>query len=556
MSGGIRGAGSAQIIVASWLGALAAALAFAGGCSQAKPAAGPAGPDDGGEGGHLPCPGSTTCQDKPADVVFSCEPDGTRMPLETCKTDQLCSLGRCVSETCQMAELRPGITGCLFYTAVLDNVDSDDGKPTLIMITNAGGTRATVELEERGAASEWVVTQTVTVEPGSANSFSVVAHAVSASGAGAPTGPSAPVARRVISDMPVSVMLVQSDNVDGTSTSSAGTMILPAHALGVSYMAIAYPQSNTDKVARLAGSWGGAAEVAVVATQDHTTLWIYPRTPVPNAMPKVVLLDADGDAHLIVTTNDQDDLSGTMIVADKRVAVFSGNIATTYGLPSPGINSADMAMEQMTPTGTWSKNYVAARLPAQIDACTSLFDPGIMSFWRVVALNDANITFASASGPAQLGLPAGSFHILRGSPVGFQIKSQDDFLVHSDQPILVTQGMDCEPTLASAVNADAQNDQELFTLAPNFDHMLAIVRQVSGGARVTLDGNDITGEFVPVAEGFEVAHINIPICYGSVDQCVHRLTGAFGMTLRGMNVGCSYSTTFPAWPCHIEGCVL
>jgi hypothetical protein len=214
-----------------------------------------------------------------------------------------------------------------------------------------------------------------------------------------------------------------------------------------------------------------------------------------------------------------------------------------------------MAMEQMAPTGTWSKNYVAAWLPAQADACASLFDPGVMSYWRVVALNDANISFVSASGQPLPGLPS-ALHILRGAPVGFMVQSQADFLVHSDQPILVTQGMDCEPTLASAVTADAQNDQELFTLAPNFDHMLAIVRQGSGGARVTLDGNDITTQFVPVAEGFEVAHIQIPICYGSVDQCVHRLTGAFGMTLRGMNVGCSYSTTFPAWPCHIEGCVL
>ena len=47
-------------------------------------------------------------------------------------------------------------------------------------------------------------------------------------------------------------------------------------------------------------------------------------------------------------------------------------------------------------------------------------------------------------------------------------------------PILVTQGMDCEPTLASAIPADAPSDMQVFTLAPNFDHMLAIVRKNDG----------------------------------------------------------------------------
>jgi IgGFc binding protein len=549
VGGGIRSAN----VFAIWV----AIFCASGACSQGKPAAGgPGGHGGGGGMAPLPCAGNTTCNPAMPSVVYSCEPDGTNLPVDTCQADLACSLGRCVSQSCATAELQPSIAGCLFYTAVLDNVDADEGKPTLIVVTNPGDADATVELEERAAGSEWMVAQSIPVPARSANSFSVVAAPIAVSVADAASGPSAPVARRLTSQVPVTVMLVQSDNADGTATSSSGTLILPAHALGTRYMVMAYPQHATDKVESLAGSWGGAQEVAIVATQDRTSLWIYPPSPMSNAMPKTVTLDADGDVYQLTTANEGDDLSGSIIVTDKRVAVFSGNVATTYGLTSSGVNSADMAMEQMTPTAIWSRNYVAARLQAQTEACTPLFEPGVMSYWQILALEEGDVTFITASGQPLPGLPAQPVHMLRGKRAEYWVSSPEDFLIRATQPILVTQGMDCEPSLASAIPLDAPSDLQLFTLAPNFDHMLAIVRKNLGdGARVALDGLDITDQFVLVAGGFEVARVEVPICYGGVDQCVHRLTGAYGMTLRGMNVGCSYSTTFPSWTmCHIDGC--
>ena len=139
--------------------------------------------------------------------------------------------------------------------------------------------------------------------------------------------------------------------------------------------------------------------------------------------------------------------------------------------------------------------------------------------------------------------------------------------MQSDKPILVTQGMDCEPTLASAIPGDAPSDVQVFTLAPNFDHLLAIVRKidVTNSRRVKLDNNDITSLFSRVSpavmpgaqvdNGFEVARVPVPPCLGTVDQCVHTLTGAWGMTFRGMDTSSSYSTTFPSWlQCFGESC--
>jgi hypothetical protein len=196
-------------------------------------------------------------------------------------------------------------------------------------------------------------------------------------------------------------------------------------------------------------------------------------------------------------------------------------------------------------------------LPPQAGACDSIFPANVKSFWQVMASEDTYVTFTSASGQPIPGLPAEMMPMSKGVAYPYWVASSADFIVHADRPILVTQGIDCEPSLASAIPLDAPSDVQWFTLAPNFDHMLAIVRKNDGsGRRVMLDVNDdITDQFAPVGGGFEVARVSVPPCYGPIQQCVHQLTGAYGMTLRGMDVSSSYSTTYPSWvQCNSDSC--
>jgi hypothetical protein len=539
------------------IGIIATVLVFSAACAAGKPASiGPPGPDGGPDNVPVHCLGNTTCQGNVRDAVFACQRNGSPGALlETCGTGTVCSLGRCVSESCADVEAHASITGCLFYVATLDNVTSDDGKPTLIVVTNPGQDVAMVQLQERTAPGAWSNPTVVPVAPGSATGFSVVKPQVDTSPQAGPP-PDPPAARRVVSDAPVTVMMVESDDADSMATSSSGTMVLPAHALGTNYMTLSYQQVDTVKVDAIPGSQGGAAEIAVVATQDNTSLWIYAPLQPTGAMPMPVTLAHDGDVYKLASSCNLDTQAGTVIASDQRVAVFSGNVTTTYGQIVDGINSPDMAMEQMLPTGSWSRSYLAARLPAQEGTCDSIFPAGVMSFWQIMAADDANVSFTSASGQPLPGLPTDPVtHMSKGVSYPYWVASADDFIVQADRPILVTQGIDCEPTLASAVPLDAASDVQWFTLAPNFDHMLAIVRKNNGYGRVVLDGDDITDQFKPVAFGFEVARVSVPHCYGPVPQCVHQLTGAYGMTLRGMDVSSSYSTTFPSWvQCFSDSC--
>ncbi len=539
------------------IGIVAAVLGICGGCAAGKP--GPVGPDgSGGAGGaSFRCLGNTTCRGGAPTSVFACQQNHTPGAwLKTCDGDTVCSLGRCVSPSCATGEMHASATGCLFYIAILDNVAADDDKPTLIIVTNPGPAAAMVQLQERTPDGSWSDPPPIAVAPGSAASFTTVKATVDASPYGYPPA-DPPPARRVVSDTPVTVMMVESDDADSMATSSSGTMVLPAHALGTNYMTMSYQQVDTTKIDAIPGSRGGAAEIAVVATQDRTSLWIYAPVLPEMAMPMPVTLAHDGDVFHISSACNLDSLAGTVIASDQRVAVFSGNVTTTYGQNVDGLNSPDMAMEQMMPTGSWSHTYVAAHLPPQDHTCDSIFPAGVVSYWQIIAAEDTMVTFTSASGQPISGLPTEMMaHAGKGVPYPYWVSSSEDFIVQGDKPILVTQGMDCEPTLASAIPVDAANDVQVFTLAPNFDHLLAIVRKIDGSGRpVILDNRDITSQFSAVGGVYAAARVAVPPCYGAVDQCVHTLTGAWGMSLRGMDVSSSYSTTFPSWlQCFSDSC--
>ena len=91
----------------------------------------------------------------------------------------------------------------------------------------------------------------MTVAGGSAGSFVIGDQHLEGAGVGYA------LARRVVSDMPVTVMLIESADLDESATSSAGTMVLPIHALGTRYMAMTYQQLSTPEID--AHAFGGAA---------------------------------------------------------------------------------------------------------------------------------------------------------------------------------------------------------------------------------------------------------------------------------------------------------
>src|SRR4029079_19417413 len=110
-----------------------------------------------------------------------------------------------------------------------------------------------------------------------------------------------------------------------------------------------------------------------------------------------------------------------------------------------------------------------------------------------------------------------------------------DFYVTSKEPLLMTQGMDCEPSLSLAISADKSLDEVTFAVLPFFEQVAAVARK--GKNVVTLDGVALPDSmFTPAGGGFEVARVPLPDCPPSLQVCTHRLHGLFGMTMRGMDI--------------------
>jgi hypothetical protein len=260
----------------------------------------------------------------------------------------------------------------------------------------------------------------------------------------------------------------------------------------------------------------------------------------------------DGDVFQGVTGADGDDLSGSEILADGPVAVFSGNITTTYGRTSPpgapAVSSPDMAHEQMPRVGAWSRRYVAAALPPQAGVCNSLFGLDGASLWRILAASDGtHVSFEAPVGVA--GLPA-SDTVLNAGQVLELVVTGGSFVMTATNPVMMTQGIDCEPTLSLAVPADGFLANLWFATLPGFDQRIAVARPT--GQRLELDEVVVPdGMFAAVSPDIEIASFELPACPPSALVCAHHLAGTFGMTMRGMDVVCSYALTVSPW----NGCI-
>lgn len=468
-----------------------------------------------------------------------------------CPEGQVCSLNRCATRACAEEEDRgTGFEGCLFYVVEGDNVSADVGRATSLLVTNSSPEVVRFEVQARPApAGDWSPFDEASVPPFSSHRVTLEGWQV-----GDP-GVSPAAAIRVVADRPVTIAQVQSDDREQRATSSAGTIILPVHVLGSRYRAVTVPQNGGPPVDTTPGSRGGAARVLVVGVQRSVVIRFRPTAPAMVAPigvePPLAANESrtfqleDGDVFQAYSVNDDDDLTGSEIVAESGVvAVFSGNVSTLYGRALTGIHSPDAVHEQLLPTASWGTSLLALALPPQGNTCDTLFGTPGTSMWRVVA--DVPMTQVRFSAPGTVtGLPAGPV-TLDGGEVLDLLVTGGSFTVEATSPVHVTQGLDCEPSLAPAVATGRLYRNLRFAALPNFDYVVGVVRP--RGEPIWLDGVQIGDRlFAPAGGEMEAATLQLSRCAAEHEVCTHHLAGRFGMTLRGMDVVCGYALTAPSW---------
>lgn len=153
---------------------------------------------------------------------------------------------------------------------------------------------------------------------------------------------------------------------------SGATLLLPVNAMGKEYMSLNYKQvSNADPVNNPAYS-----TFAVIATEDNTSVSITPSSQLLDGSAAGTAFTINLNKGELYEAESLTDLTGTKIKSIstttgtcKKIAVFSGSTKVGIGcntITSTFANlSSDNLFQQVYPTSTWGKNYIAAPLASR-----------------------------------------------------------------------------------------------------------------------------------------------------------------------------------------------
>lgn len=151
-------------------------------------------------------------------------------------------------------------------------------------------------------------------------------------------------------------------------TTSDATLVLPVTTLGTEYYVMSY---NTDGIllnGTTLSTQTTPSEFAIVGVEDGTDVTIYPTAPTTESGMQIKSVRLDrGQAMLFQaqfsTQNLNYDLTGTRIVASKKIAVFAGHQRALVPVQARGqLASRDQLYEQMIPLSVWGTTYIITPL--------------------------------------------------------------------------------------------------------------------------------------------------------------------------------------------------
>ncbi len=321
----------------------------------------------------------------------------------------------------------------------------------------------------------------------------------------------------------------------GTGTSAKGVHVIAANQVSVygmsykTYTSDAYLALRTDLlgtdylVMSRHGMWTGA-QLTVVATEDNTTIAITPTVGAPS----VVQLN-QGDVHQLML-NVEGDLTGSVVRAEKPVAVFGGHNAA-YVPDNPSGQYSNHLIEQMYPVTTWGKKFVTLPLAGR-----STTSPGDRI--RVLAAHDN--THVTINGAAVATLKRGQFYEGVYKTAAYIIADRPVLVAQYAQG-LMTSGNPGDPSMMLIPPYEQFLTRYPAVIAPDITftaHYINVVAPVAAVGAITLDETPIpAAHFTTIGEsGFAGAQV-------AVEAGSHSLASPlpFGLFMYGYGDADAYS---------------
>lgn len=518
-------------------------------------------------------PGSTSCA---GNEVHQCTEDGMDLGpvVQACDVakGEKCSDGKCTN-ACDLAAEQPSNVGCEFWAVDLDQQDGMNdpaSAPWGVVISNAaeGQADVTIELNEAplGQPVQIKTVNTFSVAPGALQSIQLPTRELDCG-----TKPNdylspgtclSSNAYRITSTAPI---VVYQFNVFANAYSNDASLLLPTNALGKLYRVIGWGAGHPVPMNFPGmGLIVDRSYVTVVGTKPNTQVKVNPSWRI-KGNPPIAATAAGGAITATLgpfdvlnletddaTTKDDPktvaDLSGSVVLADKPVAVFSGvettsapgaavQVPTPPGWADGDTCCLDHLEDQMFPMESVGTHYVIARSP--IRSTGSFREADVIRFVGVA--ETAIVT-------TNLAPPFDQFTILPG-----EVKTtwtQDNFVATSDKPvmigqILVSNGYVDGPTLGdpslTVMPPVEQYRTDYVILQPDGWTQSWVVIAAEMGSTITLDGGSVGGCITEPAGTVEGTTYESKRC--QLAPGVHKLNGdrPFGIVAYGYGSAGSYA---------------
>ena len=474
-------------------------------------------------------------------------------PGERCGETEECDEGACRS-LCEINSKVSSFLGCEYWSVDLDNIEGGQDAPHAVILSNPTAARASVEvfdaLGRRVEVEGWpteVAPGELAVWPFDPATTNRVTGEALLDGGRLDGSVIAREAFRFETDVPVTAHQFNPLVGDRVYTNDA-SLLLPGNAIGTEYVAMSW-RHRFDPGRSLRGF------VTVVAVaEEPTTVRIEPTATVVEGtdrhgsreMTRLYagtrrswVLERGEVLNLESAGPEGEDLTGTSIVADRAVAVFSGHECGNVQL---GINRCDHIETQLAPVATWGTAHVATKFARRG------MEPDIV---RVLASVDGTRlrTTPSLEGVDGAELDRGAF---------LEFEVNEHTVVEATAPIsvghyMVGSNWETIPLVCNTNGWTGIGDPALTILPPTAQHRdNYIVLTPAGytedyvnvvaleGVTVELDGEAVAPErFTAVGEtGYRVAVL-------AVEAGPHTLLGSAPFGLEVYGYGCHVSYAYP-----------
>ena len=290
--------------------------------------------------------------------------------------------------------------GTEFWIALPGNYAPDPGNPVhpILSIVGPVNTIVTVENLAVSNTTKWTnITGTLRVELNPATDLGQLNDTNAVKGV------------HVTATQPIALYVLSK-----VAFTSDGYLALPTEALGTDYVVAGFGNVHSG-VPELNGT-----QFALVASQTNTTVTIIPSTTTgahPAGVPYSILLAKRGECYQLRNTQDgPSDLTGTLLLADRPIAVFGGHQVANVASADPFF--ADYLVESLPPVNRWGTEFYTTPLSTRTGGDT----------FRIVAAKDNTSVAINSASPVLLN--KGGFH---------QALLASASQIVADKPVLVMQ---------------------------------------------------------------------------------------------------------------------